>query len=172
MIVGAYRRRFPRIPGAWRTLGDALPRMAYDPLFGQDFGPVRLRHQEIILPNGLKLFYRDLQKQVNDKTGKAEWVFWYGKKMKRAFGGKVFENIVQALARIITMNAAVRMRRHFPHNPLAHQVHDDLVYVVPNDVVPEFRVALREEMSLARDWYATLPLAAEDGAGPNYGDAK
>jgi hypothetical protein len=85
------------------------------------WGPVVIEHEAVLLPNGLRLFYHKLHYD----TERQEWMFKYGKMPKKLYGGKLFENIVQALARIITMDAA----RRFGY-PLAHQVHDDLVYVV------------------------------------------
>jgi DNA polymerase I-like protein with 3'-5' exonuclease and polymerase domains len=70
------------------------------------------------------------------------------------------------------MSATLKMKKLFPKIGLAHQVHDDLVYIVPNDMVSEFSHALGECMDEPPPWAADLPLASEPGVGPNYGDAK
>jgi DNA polymerase I-like protein with 3'-5' exonuclease and polymerase domains len=67
------------------------------------------------------------------------------------------------------MNAALKMQSIYP---LAHQVHDDLVYIVPEQRAEEFATLLQHEMSKSRSWYSDLPLAAETGIGPSYGEAK
>jgi DNA polymerase len=120
-IVNAYRQKYAKIPQAWRELQNLIPEMTR-PGTRVPWGPVVIEHEAVLLPNGLRLFYHKLHYD----TERQEWMFKYGKMPKKLYGGKLFENIVQALARIITMDAA----RRFGY-PLAHQVHDDLVYVVP-----------------------------------------
>jgi len=129
---------------------------------------VQLEKQAVLLPNGLRLFYHDLRYD----DAQQEWKFKYGNKPKKLYGGKLFENIVQALARIITMGAALKMRRRYPKIGLAHQVHDDLVYIVPDNLVTEFDAALAECMNEGPAWAAGLPLASEGGVGQNYGECK
>jgi DNA polymerase len=167
-IVNAYRTMYPMIPLAWKTLQNYIPVMARDLNFAMAFGPVILEHQSIFLPNGQRLYYHNLEYD----TQKQEWMFKYGRMPKKIYGGKMFENIVQALARIITMSATLKMKKLFPKIGLAHQVHDDLVYIVPNDMVIEFDHALAQCMNEPPLWAAELPLASEGGIGPNYGDAK
>lgn len=166
-VVAQYRQRFKKIPQAWYRLNDIIPSMTGYPE-GLEFGPCQVEHEAILLPSGLRLFYHDLQFD----GAKNEWVFKYGPKRKKLFGGKLFENIVQALARIITMQAALKMRRLYPQWGLAHQVHDDLVFIVPDDLVVEFDQALEHAMNNGPSWAAGLPLASEGGVGQNYGDAK
>lgn len=166
-IVSAYRTRFEMFPKGWNTLKNLIPYLSRENS-GIEFGPVVLEHQAIRLPNGHRLFYHNLQFTSMD-NGKMQWVFEYGKKRKKLYGGKVFENIVQALARIITMSAAVKLQ-HI--HPLAHQVHDDLVYVVPEREAQGFAELLERTMSTGPAWAAGLPLSAERGVGLNYGDAR
>jgi DNA polymerase I-like protein with 3'-5' exonuclease and polymerase domains len=77
-------------------------------------------------------------------------------------------NCVQALDRVLVMEAAVRIQARTGLR-LAHQVHDELVYVVPKEQVPEFRAVIKAEMERRPAWGLDLPLAAETGAGPNFG---
>jgi hypothetical protein len=165
-IVNAYRRRYHRIAAAWRYLQNMIPRIAAG--VSEDWGPIRFEHQAILLPSGLRLYYDDLRQEQGSKG--FEWIYTYGKKPKRLFGGKLFENIIQALARQVIAETAVRMRKHFPRYPMAHQVHDELIYVVPQDVADEFGKALLEEMHVTPSWAPGLPLAAEIGFGPSYGE--
>jgi hypothetical protein len=164
--VQHYRRRYSKIPKAWEWWRVHLPRLCEDS--GIWFGPVKLEKEAILLPSGLRLFYPALQFDAHHE----QWMCTIGGKPKRLFGGKMYENVVQALSRIITMGQAARLQQMFPRIRLAHQVHDDLVYVVRHDMAAEFKHALREEMSTERDWYVGLPLDAEAAEGPNYGDAK
>jgi hypothetical protein len=167
-IVNAYRRRYANIKRAWDLLQGLLPTLASG---GRGaFGPCEIRDGTVIGPNGLRLYYRDLQQQMID--GRSRWRFKYGRFEKDLYGGKLFENIIQFLARIITMNAALTMRRRYPRIPLALQAHDELVYVVPDELVDEFRAALEDALTQPVPWAPGIPLACETGVGPSYGEAK
>jgi hypothetical protein len=161
-IVNAYRQKYQKIPKAWRELQNLIPEMTR-PGTHVPWGPVVIEHEAVLLPNGLRLFYHKLHYD----TDRGEWMFQYGRMPKKLYGGKLFENIVQALARIVTMDAARRFRY-----PLAHQVHDDLVYVVSEASAVGYSQTLGEVMNSPPDWARGLPLASEGGIGPNYGDAK
>ena len=84
------------------------------------------------------------------------------------------ENLIQHAARIHTMEAAVRASRRF-HNyglTFVNQVHDELVFVVPDDLVDEFLQCLIEELSTSPGWAPGIPLAAEGNFGTSYAEAK
>lgn len=167
-IVRAYRRRFGHIAAGWKTLQGLLPALANDGV--AEFGPVRIESGTVLLPNGMRLYYRDLASTPGDKG--PQWTFRYGRDLKYIYGGKLLENIVQALARIVVMNAALRMRKRYPRLPLALQVHDELVYVVREEEVDEVSAALMECMCAPVPWAPGLPVAAEAAYGASYGDAK
>jgi len=170
-IVNLYRSSYPQIPAMWRRLDDAIVRMTRQDC-DYAIGPIRVQYQSILLPNGLKLYYHGLQ-NIGD-----EWRFTYNGKPKYIYGAKLLENIIQALARICTMDTAVRCRKLFAQIgddalELAMQVHDELVYI-PDAVIAEFvsKILMRE--MCRRPWWAPdLPLAAEvKSPGASYGDVK
>lgn len=166
-IVQTYRRTYPEIPRTWKALGNLI---ALSLAGGKelDFGPVKLKRGEILLPSGLSLYYHDLY-QVD-----GNWLFTYGGKIKRLYGGALLENISQSLARIVIMDAAIRIRKRLDKYGirLALQVHDELVYVVREEVAEIVRQIVLEEMNRRPIWGPDLPLASEAGIGPNYGEAK
>jgi len=125
--------------------------------------------EHIELPSGLSLYYKNLRQEDG------QWLFDFGRvKGKKIFGGKLLENIIQALARIVVMDAAVRLRKPLSMMDvrLAGQVHDELIYVVPEDVANVVKALVLKEMSTAPRWADGLPLSAEAEIGPSYGDAK
>ena len=166
-IVSKYRNTYRRIPTAWGLLNGYIDNLASG-AGSATFGPCIFRKNAIELPSGLRLHYHDLQQ----KDG--EWQYTYGGKPKRLYGGALLENIVQALARIVVMDAGVRLQKRFHKMgvQLALQVHDELVYVVPENLADECKAIALEEMGRRPAWAQTLPLAAEAGYGPSYGDAK
>jgi hypothetical protein len=161
--VSVYRSKYDQIPKAWRLLNTTgIDVLAHG---GGDFkfGPCIFEKGSILLPSGLRLFYHKLERRDN------EWWFEYAGKPEKIYGGKLLENIIQALARIITMNAAVRIQKRFE---LALQVHDELGYVVPDEHVERVKTIVVEEMCKRPDWAPTWPLHAEPGVGKNYGECK
>jgi len=162
-VVQTYRRTYYQIPQYWSRLNSLIGRMT-GPLY-EEAGPLVFLQESVKLPSGLFLNYHDL------KNENGQWWFTYGGKPKYLYGGKMFENIVQALARICVMDAAVRVRRRTGHD-LALQVHDELVYVVPAAEAEALRDVVIEEMRRPPVWGPDIPLDAEGGIGQNYGDAK
>lgn len=173
-IVYAYRRKMDKISGQWQTFQDFIPYLAAGG-YSMQFGPCILGDQEIVGPLGsdgraLKLYYHNLQ-QVVTQEGRSQWEFEYAGKHKYLYGGKVLENIIQFLARNLIMEAAHRVfvRTGFRW---VLQVHDELVYIIPDRYVEWFRVILAEEMRRAPTWAPDIPLGCDTGAGMNYGEAK
>jgi DNA polymerase I-like protein with 3'-5' exonuclease and polymerase domains len=85
------------------------------------------------------------------------------------------ENHVQALDRIHVMEAAHRIDQRLKsimvtHVRLAHQVHDELIYVVPDGLVTTVATIAYEEMRTPSWWGVGLPLDAEVKVGKNYGE--
>lgn len=170
--VNYYRTTNYKIKAVW----DLLNTMGIRALTGGGdwwFGPVLFRKEEIVLPNGMKLFYHNLRQVPGGRFG-FEWVFEYGGKIKRCYGGMLFENIVQALARIVVMQAALRVQKHLVKLGirLALQVHDELVYVVKEEHEEIVRFVLAHELRRRPDWLPNVPLNCEIESGPTYGDAK
>lgn len=165
-IVNLYRTTYAAIPATWKLLNSAIGTLAGN---GGSFsiGPCVFSAGEVSLPSGLKLKYHKLRHEDGG------WVYEYGGKIKRLYGGALLENIVQALARIVVMDTATRLRPKLARLDiqLALQVHDELVYVVPDDLTHIVTKLLLDEMRIPPAWAPTLPLDAEADCGPSYGDA-
>lgn len=166
-IVNVYRTKNNKISETWRTLNTQGINVLAGNGGSFSIGPCTFEKNAVNLPNGLQLHYHDLHQESGDRG--MQWVFTYGGKPKRLYGGKLLENIVQALARIITMDAALRIQKRLR---LGMQVHDELVYAVPNERLEEAKRIVLEEMRRRPTWAPDLPLEAEVGVGPSYGDAK
>jgi len=90
----------------------------------------------------------------NSYTRKVEWLTTYG--------GKIAENITQAVARDLLAAAMVRVEAA-GHEVVMH-VHDELVAVKDGADLKEFEQLMAE----APEWAAGLPLAAEGWIGERY----
>ena len=170
-VIATYRSTYRRIPAMWRRLETLIHRMTLNDVRDTE-GPLVFMHEKILLPSGLYLHYRDLE----NKDG--QWMFTYGGKPKYLYGGKLLENITQALARIVVMDAAVEIRRKLRAMGLQErlwlnlQVHDELIYVVPDMLADSMQRMVMAEMCRRPAWGQTIPLAAEGAIGQSYGEAK
>jgi DNA polymerase len=185
-IVDIYRRKNHHIVKLWGECGYALSSMvagrkgrigtllSYDP-------------EGIIMPNTMKLRYHGLHatdrqftyiqdRRMFDRAMKARLA---GDKtdvgsdlipgQTRIYGGKVTENVVQALARIVVSGQMLAIRDAGYH--VAFQVHDENVCVVPEDQAEQAMKDIVELMSTPPTWAPDLPVACEAGMADTYGDA-
>jgi len=170
-IVNVYRNNFDRIAAMWQIAGELIHTLKEGPDGPRTFeplGPVEFRKGMIVLPNGHRLFYNDLER---DEGSWNSWTFRWGTQHKYLYGPKVIENIIQSLAFVHIMEVASRVQR-FTRNkfPLAHQVHDELIYVVDECDAEAFMKIVVEEMRRPPKWMPDAPLDAEGGIGSSYGD--
>ena len=151
-VVQIYRTLMPGIPRTWSRLDFLWRNFISNKLDtqSQDFGPVTCRSGKIVLPNSLTLRYT-----------RGDASIW---------GGKLLENVTQALARIVVMDAALRLAGRGYRFVL--QAHDELVFAVPEPQVEHAKAVILEEMVRPPAWMLDLPLAAEVGVGVNYGECK
>jgi hypothetical protein len=129
-------------------------------------GPVSIGPGCIEGPGGLRMLY---ETEVERAPGRDLW-YSYGGKPRKIYGAACLENIVQFLARIVQMNAALRLAQRGLR--MVHTVHDELVFIVPKKDVDETKRIVLEEMVRRPSWAPTLPLKAEVGSGLSYGESK
>ena len=115
-------------------------------------------------PTGLQMRYD------KPRVAQGELYYTWGGIPKKIYGAAALENISQHLAGVLIKGAAVRMAAA-GYN-FAHQVHDELVYVVATDKLTEASDLLMKELTARPFWAPDLPLGAEVKSGATYGDAK
>ena len=119
----------------------------------------------IILPSGLSLRYPQLHQHVVNNKG--QWV--YGEHGKKLYGGKLVENIVQAVARCVMTDGMLRIQERYR---CVLTVHDEAVVLVPEQEAEEAEPWVLAQMT-ADPWYMPgIPLDAETGSAVRYGEAK
>lgn len=167
LIVNTYRSTYVGVPKTWRILNNAISILA-GAAGSFSIGPCVFSKGKISLPNGLYLHYHNLRQTADG------WVYDHAGKPRRLYGGALLENIVQALARCIVMDAETRIAARLKGTmvQLTLQVHDALAYVVPDQYVTQVGNIMKEEMNRRPAWAPDLPLACDLKSGPNYGDAK
>lgn len=164
-----YRRKHRAIVQLWYWLDSMIARIADGSCVGETLGPIVFEHGAVLLPTGMRLFYKDL------KYANGQWTFWYGAKRKPLWGGTLCENIVQALDMVIVTQAAVRIKQRAKREfgidaHLAHQVHDSLLYLPTLANLLTLKSLALQELSRRPAWGSDLPLSAEAKTGLNYGN--
>jgi len=170
-IIDTYRRTYPHITAFWKTANKALDYVRDNQTFefGRD-GILKVDGAKgILLPNGLYIKYPNIR-QVQKDDGSSETVYdtKRGKATipNRIYGGKVTENVCQALARLAIGDQMLRIARKYK---VVMTVHDAVACVVPEDEVTRAVEYVELCMKLRPEWAPDLPLNCESGHGKNYG---
>jgi DNA polymerase len=162
-IIDVYRATYPRIPLLWKEANRSLDAVAEKKTCPVGVQPqaLSLTASGFLLPSGLYLFYNDLRKEDDGYS--------YGSRRGRVkiYGGKVVENLCQALARCVIGEQMLRIAKRYK---VALTVHDAVMAVVPEAERAEAMVYIDECMKWRPSWALTLPLACEIGVGNNYSD--
>lgn len=171
-IIMVYRQTYPMIPMLWREAGNALLAIAN----GQSAplgrpGVLAVEGTKgIRLPNGLHIKYPNLRRWTNE-SGKEELVYdtKKGKAVipNRIYGGKVIENVCQALARIAIGEQMLLIAKKYR---VVMTVHDAIACIVPTHEAETAREFVELAMRIRPKWAPDLPLNCESGVGLSYGD--
>jgi DNA polymerase len=174
-IISVYRSTYPKIPELWATAGRALRAIIQDqtaPL-GLDGVLVVEGTKGVRLPNGLYMKYPNLRHRTDPETGKGEMVYDTKKGRSvipnRIYGGKMVENVCQALARIVIGEQMLIIAKHYR---VVMTVHDAIACVVPTAEVEKAQEFIEMYMRWRPSWALGLPLNCESGYGQTYGDCK
>ena len=104
---------------------------------------------------------------IPDEKGRVQW--HYGKDKKKLYGGKIVENIVQAVARCVMTDGMLRIQKRYP---VVLTVHDEAVALVPEAEAESAYDFMIDCMTTAPKYMPGIPLAADGGWGKCYGDIK
>jgi DNA polymerase len=169
-VIKIYREANGSINRLWReaqnmivglSRGDNVP-------FGKS-GVLDVVPQEsaVRLPSGLLLRYDDLRFDQTDKGTEFHYKTRRGR--TRIYGGKVIENVCQAIARcIIGEQMLLIAKKH--HVVLT--VHDSIVCCVPDEDVAQAQIDVEKYMRWVPEWADGLPIDCEAGIGKSYGDCE
>ena len=171
-IIKVYRETYDWIPALWRKAGLALDAIINNQ--SMSLGRVGVLEVEgkrgIRLPNGLYMKYPNLRKMRNEQ-GKDEYVYdtKKGKAVvpNRIYGGKVIENVCQALARIIIGDQMLQVAKKYK---VVMTVHDAIACVIPEQEAQTGQEYVEMCMRMRPKWAQELPLNCESGVGKSYGE--
>ena len=171
-IIQVYRQTYPHIAAFWKVAGKALDYVRDNQSF--EFGRGGILKVDgrkgIRLPNDLHIKYPNVR-QVQKDDGSSETVYdtKRGKATipNRIYGGKVTENVCQALARIVIGDQMLKIARKYK---VVMTVHDAVACVVPEDEAERAQEFVELCMKLRPEWAPDLPLNCEAGHGRSYGE--
>ena len=191
-IVSSWRKARPKTVRLWEALGRLLTqtvqtrakRLRLDTgnailegcwmnIAGRDVAA-------IVLPSGRRLYYwAPRVESVNGRTEIAVEVYGtgagpaahskpeaVGASYSRVWGGKLCENIVQAVAFDLLLTSLLRMQK--AGLKIAFHVHDEIVVECPEDDAERVARLMVECMTTPPDWAKGLPLATAPEIMPRY----
>lgn len=168
-IINVYRSTYDKIPALWRQ-GQACIEAcithnaaSYGVVDAVTFDPTR---QGFLLPSGLWQRYEGLRK-LTDPEGKVHYEYKTRMGFTKLYGGKLTENICQAVARCVIAEQMLRIAKRYK---VVLTVHDAVACIAPEAEAKEAQAFVEECMRWRPDWAKTLPLNCESGLGKSYGD--
>jgi DNA polymerase len=167
-IIQIYRETYPSIVGLWRQAQLALEAISkgYTTSLGKA-GVLGIEPNEkgIRLPSGLLMRYDQLVAVRDEKGMQYQYKTRYG--WNKIYGGKVIENVCQAIARCIIGEQMIKIAKRYD---VVLTVHDAIACVVKDEEVLEAQAYIEECMKWTPKWAAGLPVSCESGYGKSYGD--
>ena len=167
-IISVYRQTYPFVTGLWREAQMALEAISkgYTTSLGKE-GVLSIVPNEkgIRLPSGLLMRYDQLVAVRDEKGMQYQYKTRYG--WNKIYGGKVIENVCQAIARCIIGEQMINISKRYQ---VVLTVHDAIACVVKDEEVLEAQAYIEECMKWTPDWAEGLPVNCESGYGKSYGD--
>lgn len=181
-VVTTYRRAYPHIVRNWKQVGNRIKMLA-DGLVPENLdtnppiewfvgpdGQAGIRS----LYSGSLVEWNDLRYEMLESFGEQRKALVYTKSgtgFTTIYGGKGVENISQFLAREIINYQTYEIFKGSGFRPQL-QVHDELVFVIPEAIATEFDAFAMQCMSGPVPWWPELVTAAEASIVYRYGEAK
>lgn len=172
--VALYRATYPNIAALWKSAQKALAAMVQGHTATLGVGiALNCTSEGVTLPNGMMLRYKNLRPD----NGNYVYDGRYGP--IQIYGGKLVENIVQALARIVVFDQMAKidqqLRKVDSENArfkVVLTVHDEVVVMVPEDYADSTLDMMQKVMSQTPNWAKDLPVTCEGATGDSYGECK
>ena len=163
-IIKAYRQTQHKIAMWWNHLNTVLEKMTRQKSAQVDWQDLMELSPfiGIKLPNGLYLNYPELRRHAN-----GEFTYMTRTGVNKIYGGKVAENLCQAVARCVIGEQLLQIGKRYR---VVLTVHDAIASVVPEGEAHEAKDYIEECMRTSPAWAHGLPLNCESGMARNYGD--
>jgi len=160
-VVNTYRNTYPGIQNLWTKLELKLANTV-NPALSEEWGCLYFDKHKIHLPNGMALHYNNLDYDDGTLT--------YETRIKETtWGGRIVENVVQALSRIIVTDAMLRIEKDTTLDAqVVLTVHDEIVLISQANNPDATMDKLIAHMCTPPSWAEDIPLDAEGGYDLSY----
>lgn len=160
-----YRNTHPHVVAYWSTAGRMIARLAGgEPL---QWGPVLIKNKKLYGPGGTMLHYDTLEFHVDNETGDRYWRYRTRNGWTKLYSGKLVENVVQWLARVVLSQAMLRIVARGYR--IVNTTHDEVLILLKKDGHEEKHAEIcAAEMRRTPDWLPGIPLDAEFSIGERY----
>lgn len=163
-IVRVYRTTNDKIPEMWARCEDILSQMIMRQ--GGSYKCIEWDYESIWMPNGLGLHYYALNAQYNEYKGKfGDFNYRERGQYIHTYGGKLLENIVQALCRVIVGEQLLVINAR---NRVVMMSHDENVALAKKADAKSTLKFMIDVMSTPPKWAPGLALNAEGGFDVRY----
>lgn len=168
-IIQVYRSTYDKIPELWRQAQRCLEAIVtksgapFSVVDAVQFDPMQ---SGFLLPSGLWQRYEGLEK-VYDSEGKSQYQYKTRKGIVKIYGGKVVENLCQAVARCVIAEQMLLIAKKYP---VVLTVHDAVACIAPEEEAEKAQQYVEQCMKTRPSWAQTLPLSCESGVGKSYGE--
>lgn len=160
-IVQKYRIANPNVVFMWQKLNACISWMMtnVDQFSPYKLHPVSFYNNKILLPNDTYLRYPNLRQGEDNIV--------YDTKMGETYtwGGKLLENIVQALARIVVAEQMLKISKHMK---VVSMTHDEIIAIAKTEEAQNKFDLMCDIMTTPPVWATDLPLAAEGSFHERY----
>jgi DNA polymerase bacteriophage-type len=178
-----YRQNSPMTVRFWKLCAIAWDKACEGETtqFGQNGCVTMMRdgkHNRMVLPSGRSIWYRFARSIRDPETGRVERRTFIGKGKGAGHarvdthGGKLTENVTQAVARDILFDLIMKIEnrssRGWPARIVFH-VHDEVVLEVPKDSADKIMTETAVLMSKSPSWGSIFPLRGEGDVMTRYG---
>ena len=166
-IIDIYRRTNDKIVRLWRQAQDMLVCLSRgEPASLGRAGVLGVEPAEcaIRLPSNLLMRYEGLHYKEGEKG--LEFFYKTRKGPSRIYGGKVIENVCQAVARCIIAEQMLRIKKRYH---IVMTVHDSVVCLAPEAEIEQAMAYVEESMRWTPAWAEGLPINCEADVGKRYG---
>ena len=166
-VINIYRDANHQINRLWRDAQNMIVNLSRGDAvsFGTErFIKVNAEDSALVTPSGLLLRYDELRAEQTDKG--FEYSYKTRRGRTRIYGGKVVENVCQAIARCIIGDQMLEVAKRYR---VVLTVHDSIMCCVPDSDVAEAQAYVEMCMRETPEWAAGLPINCESGVGKSYG---
>ena len=170
-VIKIYRETNWKINKLWRDAQQILVSLHRNDMpfsLGKDRVLVTVPEENAIkLPSGLLMRYEDLDYDQGEQG--IEFHYQTRRGRTRIYGGKVVENVCQAIARCIIGEQMLLINKK---HRVVLTVHDSIAACVKDEEVEDAQTYIEECMRWTPDWAKGLPIDCESGSGKTYGDCE